>query len=143
MVKIYVPPSKRPENRPQFLVSNICKRNVCLSDLALTIPAYQTVDLLDSKHYHFTIEQLEKSAKDGSLYKKSNIIKVRTVPYEPPISSGIHLVKNPQFIKQNLRSQVKIAEQTYEELEVTDEQYAEEAASIANADREPLIKPEE
>lgn len=140
MVKIYVPPALRPENKPHFWVSNICKRNVSLADLALTIPAYSTVDLL-SKHYHFKLEQLETSAKDGSIYKKSDRIKVRNVPPAPAVKPGLHKIETKEKIKPpNLRSLIKIDQQEYEELEFSDEQYAEEAAEVA-VDNEPLLKP--
>ena len=45
----------------EFWVTNISSTNVSLSDLALTIKARSTVNLLDEKHYNFTLEQLLKS----------------------------------------------------------------------------------
>lgn len=140
MVKIYVSPALRPENNSHFWVTNVCNRNVSLADLALTIPAYATVDLL-SKHYHFTIKQLEASAENGSIYKKSNKIKVRNVAPQPVVKPGIHTAKIEQKLAPSpLRSLVKIEQTKYEELELSDEQYAEEAAAIA-VDKEPLLKP--
>lgn len=106
--------------------------NVSLSDLQLIVPAGRSWNLLDTKHFKYTLEQLEKSAKDGSIFKKSDKIKVRNVPPEEGVKPGVYVAKDPAEVQRNtkLRSLVKIEEKKYEELEVSDEKYAEEFAAL-------------
>jgi hypothetical protein len=109
-----------------FWVTNITNLNVSLMDLGLTINARSSVNLLDRKHYYFTIEQLEQSAKSGSLFKKSNKIVIRKVApkYE---KSKIELLDHeirPGFD----RPANDIKEEKYEELTISDEKFAEESA---------------
>ena len=74
----------------QFWVMNISNRNVSLSDLGLTIPAFKTVNLLDSKHYSLDKETLEASAESGSLYKKkSKIKKCKVIPDQQIYKSNL------------------------------------------------------
>lgn len=112
----------------QFWISNISKSNVCVADLALTIPARRSVNLLDKRHYSYTIEQLEISAKSGSLFKKSNKLKVRRVEPDPPlVKPGTYVSKAPLFLsKLPLRSTLVIEEPNYEELQVSEQSFAEE-----------------
>lgn len=63
---------------------NISNRDVSLSDLNLTIRAKRTINLLDSKHYSFTFEQLQKSLESGSLFKKRHILKFLNKKIEIP-----------------------------------------------------------
>ena len=102
----------------EFWITNITKRNVCLSDLSLTIPAYKSMNLLDKKHFHYNTEQLEKSMDSGSLFKKSNMVKVRKVAPDTKVESGVYEVDAPLFIrKMASRSTVKLEEVRYEELD--------------------------
>src|SRR5579885_2867901 len=71
---------KTVPNTPTFWVTNICNRNVSLADLDLTIKAFTSVNLLDKKHYPYTLEQLQKSATSGSLFAKKNMIVPRKNP---------------------------------------------------------------
>lgn len=111
-----------------FWVKNVGKCNVSLRDLALTIKARSTVNLLDSKHYSYTLEQLQQSAESGSIFAKRHFIKVCKVPPQP--------VEKPQLvlasvvrdgIKKNL---VEITAPRYEELDDSDEKFAEELADV-------------
>lgn len=104
---------------------NISDRNVCLSDLALTIPVGRCYDLLND-NFHYTIKQLKASLKDGSLYKKRDKIKIgkgRPQAVGPPPKE---LSKYP-IITRN-RSAIKIIEPVYEELIFSDEDYANQIA---------------
>lgn len=107
-----------------FWVVNISKKNVSLSDLALTIPAGRRLNLLDSKHFHYTLEQLEQSKTSGSLLKKNHLVKV--VDHVPrPIEIIKHeLSTEPRQVPK--RSNVKIVETEYEELMISDEKFAQE-----------------
>ncbi len=125
---------------PAFWVSNISNRNVTLSDLALNVPAFRTVNLLDKKHYKYTLEQLEKSRDSGSIYAKRDKIRVRQVA--PKIIQPNMPFLKETYIPSRERSILEIKEQHYEELEVgeqqkQDEQYAAETvedAETANVD---------
>lgn len=108
----------------EFWVSNISDLNVGLRDLQLTIKARTNVNLLDSKHYHYTLDQLISSAQSGSLYKKSNLLKVRQVVPDKPITPGVHLSKEPTFMaKKPLFSRVILEEPKYEELEISETEF--------------------
>ena len=123
--------------RKDFWVTNICKMDVSLRDLNLTIKSFCSVNLLDSKHYHYTLEQLEKSAEKGSLYNKRDRIVIRNVA--PKIIKKEMPVIMETSIPSRQRSIYEITQQNYEELNVSDEQFAEENADLAEMDRQPLI----
>ena len=125
---------------PAFWVSNISNRNVTLSDLALNVPAFRTVNLLDKKHYKYTLEQLEKSRDSGSIFAKRDKIRVRQVAPEV-VQPNLPFLKET-YIPSRERSILEIKEQHYEELEVDqkkqEEDYANENAEYAQMDE---IKP--
>jgi hypothetical protein len=99
-----------------FWVTNISNRNVSLSDLNLTIKAYSSVNLMDKKHYNYSIDQLKKSQESGSLFNKRRIISVRKVPPVLPEKENKHI---SDHLSQNReRSLFKINEKKYEELHV-------------------------
>lgn len=108
--------------KDQFWVTNFSQRNVSLADLGFTIHKGRSYNLLSS-HFPYTKEQLLLSAESGSLHKKSHM--VRIVPGPPQqVVKKIYLSDQPIQIRK--RSAVKIEEVDYEELNVSDEQYAEE-----------------
>lgn len=125
-------------NQAEFWIVNISKMNVSLSDLQLVVPARGSWNLLDQKHFKYTLNQLETSAKEGSLFKKSNKIKVRNVPPSEMVKPGIYVATDPIEMQRNtkLRSMVKIEEKKYEELEIdsdpriAEEKHATEFAAI-------------
>jgi hypothetical protein len=128
-----------------FWVTNISSRNVTLADLALNIRAFSTVNLMDKKHYSYSLEQLIKSKESGSIFKKSDKIVVRNLP--PP---NIEKEKMP-FLKDSVRpsrarSLYNIKEEDYEELQVSledqkvqDEIYAKDNADLAELDSQRSI----
>lgn len=111
----------------EFWVTNLSNRDVSLADLNLTIRAFTSVNLL-GRRYYYTLEQLEKSVASGSIFKKRDKIVKRLVP--------------PQFIKMNVvdmsdanmpsreRSILDVKEEKYEELMVSDEDFAKENADL-------------
>ena len=111
--------------------------NVGLSDLNLTVKAFTSVNLLDKKHYSYTIEEIEKSAKDGSLAKKKKKIAKREIA--PEIIKISMSFLQDTYIPSRERSVYEIKETKYEELNITDEQFAEENAETADLDTKPLI----
>lgn len=125
---------------PAFWVSNISPMNVTLADLALNIKAFSTVNLLDKRHYRYTLEQLQKSQASGSIFKKRDKILVRNMP--PP---GPEKTKTPfaqsSFFPDRARSLYKMDDTEYDELKVSeedqkkqDELYAQENADLAEID---------
>lgn len=129
----------------EYWVVNLSNRNVTLADLAVNIPAYRVVNLLDKKHYNYTFEQLEKSRLSGSLFAKRNMIKKRETP--PPQlnqQSSIPFLQEA-VIPSRERSVFVIKEEKYEELDFSneeqkkrDEAYAEENSDFAQMDE---VKP--
>lgn len=126
------------KNEKSFWLTNISNRNVSLSDLNLTIPAYSSVNLLDNKHYSYTLEQLQNSVSKGSLFLKRDKIVVRKVP---PTHTKINMpFLHETHIPSRERSVLTISQEKYEELNISDEDFAQQNADIAELDRLPLIK---
>lgn len=123
---------------PTFWLTNISNRNVSLTDLNLTVKAYSSVNLLDKKHYQYTPEQLVKSAESGSIFKKRNKLVVRKIA--PEILKANVPLSRETFIPSRERSMLVIKEENYEELNVSDEQFAQENADIVELDSKPIKK---
>lgn len=121
-----------------FWITNISNRNVSLTDLNLTIPAFQSINLLKKGHYYYTLEQIENSVKIGSIFHKRDKIVVRQVKPEQII---LNLPYNEEtFIPDRARSLFQIKQEKYAELDLSDEVFAEENADIAEQDRQPTFK---
>lgn len=133
----------KANNKPVFWVSNISNRNVTLTDLALNIKAYSTVNLLDEKHYSLNIDQLNRSKNSGSIFKKRDKIRVRVVP--PPAIEKEKIAFLPDgTIPSRERSILNLKMEEYEELKVDDkktQRELEEQLASDNADLE-LNEPE-
>lgn len=121
-----------------FWVTNISNMNVSLADLNLTIKAYSSVNLMDMRHYQYTIEQLKTSVESGSIFKKRDKIIVRKVAPEV-LKANIPLTRET-FIPTRERSMLSIKEENYEELNVSDEEFAKDNADTADADTKPMIQ---
>lgn len=125
-------------NKKSFWLTNISDKNVSLADLNLTIKAFSSVNVLDMRHYSFTLEQLQESVAKGSVYKKRDKIVVRKVE---PKNIVVNIpFANETYIPTRQRSIYSIKEEKYDELNITDEAFANENAEIAEADRQPLLK---
>lgn len=111
-----------------FWLTNLSNRNVSLADLNLTIKAFSTVNLMNTKHYYYTLEQLEKSASSGSIYKKRKILSVRKV--EPTIFKMDVPILRETYIPSRERSVYSIKEEHYAELSVSDEEFANQNADM-------------
>jgi hypothetical protein len=114
--------------KEEFWVMNITNRNIMLSDLSLNIPAKRFYNLLDSKHFYYTKEQLEKSLKEGSLYKKSD--KIKKCEAKPKFMAPARKKLSEQPMQMRKRSAVKVTTPQYEELIISDEKYAEEMSEL-------------
>lgn len=125
-------------NKITFWVTNISNMNVSLSDLNLTIKPFSSVNLLDSKHYSYTKEQLDKSVKDGSIFKKRNKIFVRKVA--PIVEKKTILSIKDTYIQSRERSVYSIKQETYEELEMTDDEFIKENIDLIDSETSILPK---
>tara|TARA_B110000503_G_scaffold137320_2_gene221330 strand:+ start:244 stop:633 length:390 start_codon:yes stop_codon:yes gene_type:complete len=125
-------------NKITFWVTNISNMNVSLSDLNLTIKPFSSVNLLDSKHYSYTKEQLDKSVKDGSIFKKRNKIFVRKVA--PIVEVKTILSIKDTYIQSRERSVYSIKQETYEELEMTDDEFIKENIDLIDSETSILPK---
>jgi hypothetical protein len=103
---------------PAFWVTSMCNRNISLADLNVTIPAFRSVNLLDKRHYSYTLEQLQKSKENGSLFHKRNIVSVRQVA-PALIKNDIPFLPESSFPSRE-RSVLVIKEEHYEELDLSD-----------------------
>src|ERR1035437_6548605 len=128
-------------SKPEFWVTNISSRNVTLTDLAINIRSFTTINLLDKKHYAYTQEQLDKSYILGSLFNKRDKIIKRKIP--PVIEREDIKILRESSITSRTRSIFTIEQKEYDELKFsdekekkkkTDEDYAIENAELANAD---------
>jgi hypothetical protein len=133
--------------KPEFWVTNASDRNVTLADLAINIKAFRTVNLLDKKHYDFTLEQLIKSRESGSIFKKRDKILVRDLP-PPAIDKERIPFLRESAIPSRGRSILSIEQVEYDELKISDdlsmqkkldEDYARENAELADADTQKLV----
>lgn len=117
---------------PAFWVANISNRNVSLTDLALTIPAHKTVNLLNQRSYpHLTSQIVHTSAASGSLWLKRSKITICKVPpqFTPtPLPNYDHTTSMPS----RRRSALQITEVHYDELDISDETFAAEAADLTD-----------
>jgi hypothetical protein len=122
------------KNQPAFWITNITNRNVSLADLNLTIKAFTSINLLDNKHYYFTEKQLLNSAQQGSLFVKRNKVVVRQVA--PGVIKEHMPINRDAVMPSRERSVLVIKDEKYEELQVSDEQFALESTELEeNADK--------
>jgi len=115
--------------KPEFWLVNISDRNVCLSDLALTIPARKAMNLLDKDHFSYTYEELKESMKSGSIFSKRHIIKVGDRPPVYPDANKKELSKRPIQIRVRSIVDVNMTEPEYDEMAWSDEKYADEMST--------------
>src|SRR5690606_33922395 len=107
---------KNKKNEPSFWITNFSKRNISVGDLYLTVPAHTSLNLLDKKHYHYTLEQLQKSAESGSIFKKRLYLSVRKI--EPTIIKNNIQIKET-YLPTRSRSSVEIHQEEYDEILLT------------------------
>jgi len=118
-----------------FWISNISNIDVHLNDLGLIIKSRQHMNLLDARYHSYTVEELIASAKNGSLFRKKDKVVIRKLPpvKEEKILEKDSTAWNPGIITPRpLRSAVKLEETYYEELDLTDDKYAEEASELTD-----------
>lgn len=133
-----------------FWVTNISNRNVMLSDLNVMIRSMSSVNLLDSKHYYLTEDQLVKSITSGSMYLKRDKIVKRIVPIIPEMLDDEHKLKIDYhtIIPSRQRSVLEVKIEEYDELKLSDDheenlnkefEAIAETSDTVDYDRQPLI----
>lgn len=132
-----------PNKIEGFFVHNISKMNVSVGDLRLYIPAKKVVNLLDSRHYRYSFEQLMKSYTSGSLSKKQDKL---IVQFEAPKKIEYKNLTDPRKIEispvpmdSKYIFNLRIQEVKFEELDFSgpsDEQFAAEFSAIYEEDSE-------
>lgn len=127
------------DNSKTFWVTNITNKNVTLGDLAISIPAFSSVNLLSKGYPHLNEDILNKSIKSGSLFIKRDKIIKRIFPPQL-IKQDTSKVDVNTYLPNKPRSLLEIKHENYEELNLSDEEFAEQNADIAEIDRQPLIK---
>jgi hypothetical protein len=116
-----------------FWITNITKKAIHLGDIGIVIQPMRSLNLLDTKHNSLTRAQLEKSAQSGSLFKKSNAVVVRKVA--PGIVPKTYIpLKEDAIFPTKYHSSVELDNIKYEELEISDDAFAEENAESAQTD---------
>lgn len=63
-------------NENKFYIINLTNRDLKIQDLNYTLKAHASVNLLGLKGVSYTIQQLEASAANGSLFKKKDSVKI-------------------------------------------------------------------
>lgn len=124
----------------ELWITNISRNHdVSLSDLRLTVRRGQSINLFNKRHFHYTEEQIRKSIESGSIYKKSNFIKIREIP---PVIINMRIdIADHRLGIIPLRKFVSLEKVEYEDLDFQDEnlskedmEKAEEQYAIMNAD---------
>lgn len=107
-----------------FWIINISKKIISLSDLRFNIPPMRPYNLLDKRHFKYTLEQLETSLESGSLSKRKDAIKIMLVPPEPiePIKKEVY----DRPLPSRVHFAFKMEEPVYEELIVSEEDYVKD-----------------
>jgi hypothetical protein len=90
------------------------------------------MNLLDERHFSYTLDQLQVSKESGSLYLKRDKIKIVDKPPKNIIKPGLYVSKEPRYIPS--RSNVRVEEKVFDELLsadsdqfASDEKFADEA----------------
>lgn len=122
-------------SKSTFWVTNISKRDVALADLAITIRAMSSVNLLDAKHYpHLTVAILNKSEISGSLFKKQDKIKHRQIP-PPEVPKEKIQCDTQAVIPIRPRSILEVKEEKYDELNIVDDEILNNINNLPNSNK--------
>lgn len=119
-----------------FWITNISKKDITLEDLNCVVRSFTSINLLDSKHYNITEQQIKNSLEAGSLKKKNHLVKPRiTAPEkEKPIS----IITEPTTMPTRAKALIELKSKNFDnELDITDDEFANELADTAEEDRKP------
>ncbi len=123
-----------------FWITNISNRDITLYDIGVPVRARTSINLLDKKHYHISEEDLEKSLKTGDLFKKKKFVIKRMSPPTLNSTSFKIAIDYNAIIPARTNSIYEIKQEKYDELIVTDEQFAEDNVETVEMDKQPPIK---
>jgi len=136
-------PCREKPKEPEFWITNISTNNISLSDLNITLNSYTSVNLLDKRHQYLTIEEIRNSLNRGALSKYIKMRKIVIRHNAPVIFKNEIKVDKNAIIPNRHTSIFEIEYRNYEELDITDEEFAAENAETAEIDTLPLFKKEE
>ena len=137
-----------PQKPEELWITNISQtQDISIGDLRLTIRQGQSINLLAKKkngtsHYSFSRKQIDASIESGSIFKKSNLIKVRKVP---PIIFSTRMDSVDTFniaATRQKRKATEIEVMEYPDLVIEEgslEDYARDNADMDFADRQPIL----
>jgi len=123
-----------------FWVTNISNRDITLHDLGVVVRAKTSINLLNKRHYHLSLKELENSLNKGSLFTKQKIVIKRKGPPTLNSLSFKMAVDYNAIIPTRTHSVYEIKQEQYDELIVSDEQFAEENVDTVEMDKQPPIK---
>jgi len=116
-----------------FWITNITKKAHHLTDIGVLIYPMRSINLLDKRHYQLTRLQLDKSRETGSLFAKKDAVIVRKVA--PDTGAPVYVpFKEDAIYPTKQRSSIELENIKYEELDVSDDEYAAENADTAQTD---------
>lgn len=123
-----------------FWITNISNRDITLHDLGVTIRSRTSINLLNKRHYQLTLEQLNDSLTKGSLFSRRRaVIKRATAPTINSLSFKMAIDHNA-IIPSRTHSIYEIKQEQYDELIVSDEEFADANADTVEMDKQPPIK---
>ena len=130
----------KSEVNKEFWITNISKRDITLHVLGVVVRSRTSINLLDSRHYNITVEQVMTSAEKGSLFNKKKEVIIRKSPPTLDTLTFKIAIDHNSIIPDRTRSIYEIKQEHYDELIVSDEQFADEFAETVEMDKQPPIK---
>lgn len=131
-------PRKEKPRDPEFWITNISTNNISLSDLNITLNSYTSVNLLDKRHQYLTVDEIRDSLEKGALSKYIKMRKIVIRHSAPIIFKNEMRIAEGAIIPDRHMSIFEINHKDYEELDITDEEFAAENADTADLDSQPL-----
>ena len=145
--------------KKEIWITNIStKQDISLGDLHLTVRRGQSYNLLDSKHFYYTEDEIKASIATGSIFKKSSVIKVRENEPKKYVMK-IEMVNLKNAVERGMntvrvvRKHIPLEKLQYDDLDFkednieqnasldheSDEKYAAEMAEIDTMDHRPAL----
>lgn len=123
-----------------FWITNISNRDVTLHDLGITIRSRTSINLLNKRHYQLSLEQLNDSLTKGSLFSRKRMVIKRATPPTINSLSFKMAIDHNAIIPTRTHSIYEIKHEQYDELIVSDEEFADANAETVEMDKQPPIK---
>jgi hypothetical protein len=132
----------------ELWISNISRqKDVCIGDLRITLRIGQSINLLAKgktgrPRYNITRKQIDDSIRLGSIFQRSDMIKVRVVPpvvFNHRIDVAGVADRNSSRLKRN---PTEIVEPDFPDLDMeegSEVEYAAQNADMDFADRQPIL----